>query len=133
MNHMTENTPGSACMEALQLAGKIIMETMLGIYDRVVDPNLLIRRVNVVAADLIPEEEVPETEPEQLSLFTDYEEQAEQKKAAHAAEERERRLQQATLQIQEKYGKNAMLKGMNFLDGGTTIERNNTIGGHKAE
>ena len=66
-------------------------------------------------------------------MFTDYEALDREKKAAQAAEERERKLQQVAIQIQSRYGKNAMLKGMNFLEGGTTIERNGQIGGHKAE
>ena len=112
---------------------KVLMKAVLAIYDRVVDQNLLIRRVNIAAANLIPENEIPENKPEQLDIFTDYESLEREKKAAKAAEERERRLQQVAIQIQAKYGKNAMLKGMNFLEGGTTIERNGQIGGHKAE
>ena len=68
-----------------------------------------------------------------LQIVTQYEALEREKKAAQAAEEREHRLQQAAIQIQMKYGKNAILKGMNFLEGGTTIERNGQIGGHKAE
>ena len=49
-----------------------------------------------------------------------------------AADKKERRIQQATLMLQQKYGKNAVLKGMNLLEGGTTIERNGQIGGHRA-
>ena len=98
-----------------------------------VDPNLLIRRVNIAACNLIPEDEIPEEKAQQLDLFTDFEEKERKKKALKAAEEKERRLQRATLQIQDKYGKNAVLKGMNFLEGGTTIERNGQIGGHRAE
>ena len=67
-----------------------------------------------------------------MSLFVDYEEAARQKDERNAAEDRERRIQKATLAIQERYGKNALLKGMNFLEGGTTRERNEQIGGHRA-
>lgn len=112
---------------------RVIMQTVLGIYDRVVDKNLLIRRVNIAATNLISEDDIPEDKPEQLDMFTDYEALEKEKKEAKAAEERERRLQRVTLQIQDKFGKNAMLKGINFLEGGTTIERNGQIGGHKAE
>ena len=68
----------------------------------------------------------------QLDMFTDYEAVARAEEALRSAEERERRLQQATLAIQERFGKNAMLKGMNLMEGGTTMERNGQIGGHKA-
>lgn len=68
----------------------------------------------------------------QLDMFTDYEALEEKKKVQQAAEEKERKLQRVTLAIQDRYGKNAMLKGMNLLEGGTTIDRNGQIGGHKA-
>ena len=65
-------------------------------------------------------------------MFTDYEALEQEKKARQLAEEKERRLQNITLAIQDKFGKNAMLKGMNLMEGGTTIARNGQIGGHKA-
>ena len=65
-------------------------------------------------------------------MFTDYEALEQEKKARQLAEEKERRLQNVTLAIQDKFGKNAMLKGMNLMEGGTTIARNGQIGGHKA-
>lgn len=76
--------------------------------------------------------EPPEEQPEQLDMFTDYEALEQEKKARQLAEEKERRLQNVTLAIQDRYGKNAMLKGMNLMEGGTTIARNGQIGGHKA-
>ena len=108
------------------------MEAVLAVYDRVVNPNLLIRRVNIAACNLISEDEIPEGKPQQLDMFTDYEAVAREEAARQAAEDRERRLQRVTLAIQDRYGKNAMLKAMNLLDGGTAIERNGQIGGHKA-
>jgi len=109
-----------------------IMEAVLAVYDRVVDKNLLIRRVNIAACNLIPETEIPDDKPMQLDMFTDYEALDREKKARQIAEEKERRLQRVTLSIQDRFGKNAMLKGMNLMEGGTTIERNSQIGGHKA-
>lgn len=109
-----------------------IMEAVLSVYDRVVDKNLLIRRVNIAACNLIPETEIPEDKPEQLDMFTDYAALEQERKARQTAEEKERRLQRVTLAIHDKFGKNAMLKGMNLMEGGTTIERNGQIGGHKA-
>ena len=110
-----------------------IMDCMMDLYDRIVDPNLTVRRVNVVAVQLIPEDEIPEEVPEQLSLFTDYAEVERQREAERKKDARERKIQLATLAIQERYGKNAMLKGINFLDGATTRQRNGQIGGHAAE
>ena len=109
-----------------------LMKAVLDLYDRVVDRDLLIRRVNITACDLIPEDAIPEARPVQLDMFTDYEAVERAEEALRSAEERERRLQQATLAIQERFGKNAMLKGMNLMEGGTTMERNGQIGGHKA-
>jgi len=109
-----------------------IMEAVLSVYDKVVHKDMLIRRVNIAACNLIPENEIPDDKPEQLDMFTDYEALDREKKARKAAEEKERKLQRVTLSIQDRFGKNAMLKGMNLVEGGTTIERNGQIGGHKA-
>lgn len=109
-----------------------IMAAVLDVYDRVVHKDLLIRRVNVTACNLVSETEIPEDKPEQLDMFTDYEALEREKKIRQLAEEKERRLQNVTLAIQDRYGKNAMLKGMNLMEGGTTIARNGQIGGHKA-
>lgn len=65
-------------------------------------------------------------------MFTDYEQLEKDTKVRRAAEEKERKLQHVTLAIQDRFGKNAMLKGMNLMEGGTTIDRNGQIGGHKA-
>ena len=109
-----------------------IIAAVLDVYDRVVHKDLLIRRVNVTACNLVSETEIPEEKPEQLDMFTDYEALEREKQARQLAEEKERRLQNITLAIQDRYGKNAMLKGMNLMEGGTTIARNGQIGGHKA-
>ncbi len=106
-----------------------LVAAALRLYDRVVDPRLLVRRVYVVAGHVLPERETLQTrQAEQLDLFTDYEREAEEERAR----QREKRRQGAILAIQKKYGKNAILKGMNFEDGATTRERNGQIGGHRA-
>ena len=112
---------------------KDIVDTIMRLYDRIIDHDLLVRRVTIAACDLIYEKDIPEdTAPVQLELFVDYEEverqQAEKKRKA----DKEKALQRATLLLQDKYGKNAVLKGMNFMQGAMTIERNGQIGGHKA-
>ena len=111
---------------------KAIMETMMELYDRIMDPNLLIRRMNVVACNLIPEKEIPAEGPVQLDLFTDYSELQRREEERKAAEEKEKKLQKATLMMHERFGKNAVLKGMNLEKRGTTRERNAQIGGHRA-
>ena len=109
-----------------------ITDVMLELYDRIIDPDLTVRRVNVVAANLIRENEIPAEAPEQMSLFVDYEALEKQKEEDRKQDERERKIQQATLLLQSKYGKNAVLKGMNLEEGATTILRNGQIGGHAA-
>lgn len=125
--HGTENLAGYTSSTAE------IMDACVRLYRRVVDPNLSIRRMYVVAAHVIPEAEIPrERPPEQLDLFTDYAEQ-EQKQAEQTQQrQRERKLQEALLTIKQKYGKNAILPGTSYQDGATGRERNGQIGGHKA-
>ena len=55
-----------------------------------------------------------------------------QQEDENARMEKERKIQEAMLSVKKKYGKNAILKGMNLEEGAMTIERNNQIGGHKA-
>lgn len=110
---------------------KKIVEATVALYDRIVDKALLIRRVTIVANHVLTEKAASETKKyEQLSIFDlQPSEESEQEKRDM---ERERRAQQAVLSVQEKYGKNALLKGMNLEEGAMTIERNGQIGGHKA-
>ena len=106
-----------------------ITEAVVELYDRIVNPDLLIRRLNIVACNVLPEREVAaEQSCFQLDIFADTAVQ----EAEEAALEREKRRQQAVLAIRKKYGKNAILKGMNLEEGATTVKRNAQIGGHKA-
>ena len=105
----------------------------MDLYDRIVDENLLVRRITITANKLVDENSFKqEDEYQQLDLFTDYE--ALKKKQAEEEEklERERRMQEAMLSIKKKFGKNAVLKGMNLEEGATAKDRNEQIGGHKA-
>ncbi len=107
------------------------------LYEQIIDMNLLIRRVNIVANHTLTEEEGAsedrkETEYVQLDLFTDYEALEKEREAALTSEKKDRALQEAVLNIQQKYGKNAILKGMNLEEGAMTAERNGQVGGHKA-
>ena len=112
---------------------KQIMDAVMELYDRIVDPNLLIRRIYVVACRLSDESSAKQEDTfEQLDLFTDYAALEQKKQAEKVKKEKERKLQEAVLSVKKKYGKNAMLKGMNLQEGATSVERNRQIGGHKA-
>lgn len=120
---------GSVKLPRLMSSTKQITEAVMQLYDRIVDPALLVRRVNLTAANVVSERFASqESGMEQLDLFTDREAEEQEKEALR----REKRRQQAILSIRKKYGKNAILKGMNFREGATTIARNGQIGGHKA-
>lgn len=124
---------GTGNLERYTSSTRTLLEAVLAVYDRTVDPDLLVRRVTIAACGLIPEGEIPEEAPEQLDLFNDYEALEKERQEQSRAAERERALQKATLTLQKKFGRNAVLKGMNLLDGATTIARNGQVGGHKAE
>ena len=112
---------------------KQIMDAVMELYDRIVNPNLLIRRIYVVACRLSDESSAKQEDTfEQLDLFTDYAALEQKKQAEKVKKEKERKLQEAVLSVKKKYGKNAMLKGMNLQEGATSVERNRQIGGHKA-
>ena len=123
---------GTGNLDRYTNSTKKIMEAIMELYTRIVDPALLIRRVIIAACGLIREEDIPAVKSEQLSLFTDYEALRREREADENAEEKEKKIQTAMLRLQKRYGKNAVLKGMNFMEGGTTIERNGQIGGHRA-
>ena len=112
---------------------KLITEAVMDLYDKIVNPSLLIRRLNISANHVVPEQSVRnEPQVEQLDLFTNYEELEKQREEENAALERERKMQQAVLSIKKKFGKNSILKGMNLQEGATAKDRNQQIGGHKA-
>jgi len=102
------------------------------LFDRIVDKNLLVRRMYVVANHVLADAPKKNDGAVQLDLFTDYAAEEEKQKAENAALERERKIQKAALAIKKKYGKNAILKAMNLEEGATAKDRNAQIGGHKA-
>ncbi len=111
----------------------IIMDAVTELYERIVDKDLLIRRVNITANHVADEATVQKTDNfEQLDLFTDYAAVQAKKEEEEAELAREKKMQQAMLEIKRKHGKNAILKGMNLEEGATTVDRNRQIGGHKA-
>ena len=103
-----------------------IMEKVLSLYDRIANPSLLVRRLNI-SASALQEHRQEEGHYEQMDLFTDYEALEEKNKE----DEKEHRAQEAALQIQQRFGKNALLKGMNLQKEGTTRQRNEQVGGHR--
>ncbi|MDE7201089.1 MAG: DNA methylase [Lachnospiraceae bacterium] len=114
---------------------KLIMDAVMALYDRIVDKNLLVRRITVAANHLIDEAAVHADKQDdfvQLNLFTDYEALEKQKQEEEAKMKKERALQEAVLSVKKKFGKNAILKGINLEEGATGKERNNQIGGHRA-
>ncbi len=111
---------------------QIITDAVMDLYDRIINPNLLIRRVTVAANHLIDEAQAKKAENfEQLNLFTDYAVLEKERKEEEERLSKEKKLQEAMLSVKKKFGKNAILKGMNLQEGATTIERNRQIGGHK--
>ncbi len=124
---------GTANLEGYTASSKRITAAVLELYDRIVDKSLLIRRM-YLAANRVTEETAVSDEPvmEQMDLFTDYAAAQAQKEAEAAELARERRLQEAMLGIKSKFGKNAILKGTNLMDGATAADRNGLIGGHKS-
>jgi DNA polymerase V len=112
---------------------KLILDAVTELFERIVDKNLLIRRVNITANHVVDEAAVQKTDNfEQLDLFTDYAAAQAKKEDEEAELAREKKVQLAMLQIKMKHGKNAILKGMNLEEGATTVDRNRQIGGHKA-
>lgn len=107
---------------------KIIMEAVMELYERIMNKKLLARRINLTANNIIDEQTAIKEKPcEQMDLFTNYREKA--KKRQNELTEKE--LQKTMIDIKKKYGKNAILKAMNLQEGGTTIDRNKQIGGHR--
>ncbi|MGN0136826.1 Y-family DNA polymerase [Anaerotignum sp.] len=110
-----------------------IIAAVMELYDRIIEKKLLVRRINITANHIIAEKDIKEDmKYEQMDLFTDAAAEEEKRKAEEEELEKERHLQQAVLQIQKKYGKNSILKGVNLMEGATTMSRNRQIGGHRA-
>ena len=104
------------------------------LYDRIADPRLPVRRLTLTVAQVVDEGEAAcaQTEPEQLDMFTDYAAREERRAEEKRELAREKRRQQAVLEIKKRFGKNALLLGVSLMDGATAKERNEQIGGHQA-
>ena len=115
-------------------SSRLIMEGAAELFDRHVNPDLLIRRLNLTTNHVIAESvaTAQDHSPQQLDLFTDYDALEKQKQEEQARLDKERRIQETQLKINNRFGKNAILRGLNFKEGATAKERNKQIGGHKA-
>jgi DNA polymerase V len=131
--HGTENLSRQTSSSSL------IREAVMRLYNRITNPDLLIRRITLVTNHVVPESQAKsKMNPIQLDLFTDYEGQGSRAEGqgseveGQGRMEKERRLQAAQLAIKSRYGKNAILRGVSYTEGATAKERNSQIGGHKA-
>ena len=125
---------GTANLDSYTSSTRKIMCAASELFDRIVDKNLLVRRLNIVANHVLPEADAPKKNDGfvQLDLFTDYAALETKQERERAELEREKKMQQAMLTIKKKFGKNSILKGMNLEEGATAKDRNAQIGGHKA-
>lgn len=125
---------GTERLETYTSSTKKIINVATTLFDKIVDANLLIRRINIVAGHVLPEDEAPNRSDdcEQLDMFTDYAAVQAQRQKEEDELNRERKVQEALLTIKKRFGKNAILKGMNLQEGATAKDRNEQIGGHKA-
>ena len=130
---MPEHAHGTISLGEFTSSSQCLIDKATTLYHEVVNPDLLIRRVNITVNHVIPENQKRDKEVyEQMNLFVDYEKAEQEKKEQNAEKERERKMQEAMLTIKKKFGKNAILKGTNLKEGATAISRNAQIGGHKA-
>lgn len=109
---------------------KLIMDAVLKLYDRIINPILLIRRINIAVCNLVNEDNT-KIVYKQFDIFSNIDEDIKNKEKEIENEKNERKVQRVIIDIKNKYGKNAIIKGMNLEDGATTIERNGQVGGHK--
>ena len=124
---------GTANLGKFTSSTKVILQAVDALFEEITDRNLLIRRLNIVACRVADRDHIPTSEPmEQLDLFSSIDAQERKFEEEEAQLQREQRRQQALLAIRKKYGKNAILKGMNLEEGATARDRNAQIGGHKA-
>lgn len=122
---------GTTNMEFATSSSKILTEKVDSLFDKIVNPILLVRRITISANHLVGEKDA-KARPKslQLDLFADYEEIERKEREEAARLERERRRQEAVLSIKKRFGKNAILKGLNYAEGATQKDRNRQIGGH---
>ena len=122
---------GSINLEQPTSSTQRIMAAVMELFERIANPQLLSRKIYVIANHIVPESDA-KPKPVQLDLFTDYQAKAQEEAAEHEQLAREKRRQEAVIAIRKSLGKNAILKGMNLEEGATGKNRNRQIGGHKS-
>ena len=128
-----KSTHGSINLGRFTSSAKLLTAAAVRLYDQIVDPLLSVRRINVICNHAVAEETVAADDtPVQYGLFDDVEALERQRQRENIRLQKERSLQEALLRLKYRYGKNAVLKGMNVLAGATAIERNGQVGGHRA-
>ena len=131
--NIPKHAHGTVNIDHKTASTKIIMDAVMELFDRIINKNLLVRRINICANNVITDEENKKQNTyEQMDLFSNFDDLGKKKVVNKKLEESEKQIQKAMLKIKEKYGKNAIIKGMNLQEGGTTIDRNKQVGGHKA-
>ena len=127
-----KHSHGTANIDHKTSSTKTITNEVMKLYDKIVNPILLVRRLNVTACNIVNEEYIESTPIiEQIDLFTNYEEVSKQKEKSLKDEIEEKKIQKVLLNIKKKYGKNSILKAMNYEEGATAKNRNLEVGGHK--
>lgn len=129
---MPHHAHGTVKFKIATSSSKIMRESVSVLFDRIVNKELMVRRLNITALNIKNETINQGPSYEQMSLFVDYNKEDQLRKQESKRLEEEKVLQKTMIDIQEKFGKNAALKGMNFEEGATARERNKQIGGHKA-
>lgn len=124
---------GSENIDCPTSSARLLTDAATRLFDRIVQPELLVRRLNLTTNHVLPEQEsVRRSAPVQYDLFTDYAAIEKEREEESERLDKERKVQSAVLKIKKQFGRNAILKGLNFEEGATARERNNQIGGHKA-
>lgn len=109
---------------------RLITEAAVALFNKLVDPTLLIRRLNITAGNVVSEDKIEDKQPQQLDLFTDYDALRHEREKEDKLLAKERRMQEAVIKIKKSFGKNTILKALDFEEGATARERNEQIGGH---
>ena len=125
---------GTMSLKKHSSSTKELLRETLALYDRIISPPLLVRRITVTMGRLINEDSAARQKEAtvEFDLFSDMEGTAQKEEAARLAEEKEKSLQHTMIAIKNKFGKNAILKAANLKEEARTIARNSEIGGHKA-
>ncbi len=129
---MPKEAHGSVNLGRFTSSSVLIVGATTDLYEKIAAGDLWVRRITIAANHVLPEADAPKKGNLQLDLFTDYEEEQKREKREEEALLREHRRQKSVVNIQRKFGKNALLKGMNLEEGATMKDRNNQVGGHKA-